>query len=55
MWVNTSRAEIRKAYNETWTKQQAALQDVFVRTGVNAVSMQTNEDYVRALMRLFKM
>ena len=55
IWVNTSHADIRKAYNETWSKQQAALQDVFVRTGVNAVAMQTDEDYVRALMRLFKM
>ena len=55
LWVNTSSAEIRKAYHETWTKEQDALQDVFVRTGVNAVSMQTDEDYVRALMRLFKM
>ncbi len=55
LWVNTSRSEVRKAYNDAWRAQQAALSDVFVRTGVNAVAMQTDDDYVRALMRLFKM
>ena len=55
LWVNTSREDVRKAYSDAWTRQQAAIQDVFVRTGVNAVSMQTDQDYVRALMRLFKM
>ena len=55
LWVNTHRAEVRNAYHEAWRKQQDALQDVFLRTGVNAVSMQTDDDYVRALMRLFKM
>ena len=55
LWVNTSREDVRKAYSDAWTRQQTAIQDVFVRTGVNAVSMQTDQDYVRALMRLFKM
>ena len=55
LWVNTSREDVRKAYSDAWNKQQTAIQDVFVRTGVNAVAMQTDEDYVRALMRLFKM
>jgi hypothetical protein len=54
MWVNTSRSDVRRAYADDWQTQQKALSDMYVRTGVNAVSMPTEGDYVQTLMRLFK-
>ncbi len=54
MWVNTSRSDVRRAYAADWQAQQKALNDMYVRTGVNAVSMPTEGDYVQTLMRLFK-
>ena len=55
IWVDTSDKRLRTAYKHNWGETQLALQKSFVRSGVDSVSMNTSEDYVRALMRLFKM
>ena len=53
VWTDTSLASVRNAYAKAWHDQQAALETVYTRTGMNHVSMRTDEDYVKALMRLF--
>lgn len=53
VWVDTSLHSVREAYAQAWQKQQAALETMYSRTGINHVSMRTDEDYVKALMRLF--
>lgn len=54
-WIDTSESSIRNAYNKAWQMQQTALDNLFTRTGTRYVSMRTDEDYVKALMRLFKL
>ncbi|MBR1564306.1 MAG: DUF58 domain-containing protein [Paludibacteraceae bacterium] len=53
-WIDTSVPAIRQAYNDNWKAQQTALDNVFTRTGTHNVSIRTDQDYVKALMRLFK-
>ena len=53
IWTDTSLASVRKAYGEAWRKQQEALENLFTKTGMNHVSMRTDEDYVKKLMMLF--
>ena len=53
VWVDTSLASTRNAYAEAWQTQQAALETLFSKTGINHVSMRTDEDYVKKLMMLF--
>jgi uncharacterized protein (DUF58 family) len=53
VWTDTSLASVREAYAATWRKQQDALETVYQKTGMNHVSIRTDEDYVKALMRLF--
>ena len=53
VWADTSLRSVREAYAQAWQKQQAALETMYSRTGINHVSMRTDEDYVKALMRLF--
>lgn len=55
IWVDTSDKRLRTAYKHTWGEKQLALQKAFTHSGVDSVSMKTSDDYVRALMRLFKM
>ncbi|MGB4414986.1 MAG: DUF58 domain-containing protein [Paludibacter sp.] len=55
IWVDTSDKRLRTTYKHTWGENQLALQKVFTKSGVDSVSMSTSEDYVRALMKLFKM
>jgi len=54
MWTDTSSKKVRDAYHEAWQKQQERLQTTFTRTGTNYISVRTDEDYVKALMKLFK-
>ena len=53
VWVDTSLHSVREAYAQAWQKQQAALDTMYSKTGINHVSVRTDEDYVKALMRLF--
>ena len=53
-WVNTSDASVRVDYEKTYLKQQAELIDLFTRLGINHQLLDTNEDYIPKLIRLFK-
>lgn len=53
VWADTSLASVRNAYGQAWRDQQAALETVYTKTGMNHVSMRTDEDYVKKLMQLF--
>jgi len=54
LWTDTSSASVRAAYSAAWNGQQQRLQKLFTRTGTNHVSVRTDEDYVKALMKLFR-
>lgn len=53
-WVDTSSAKVRQAYNRWWYDRQQAMADTLRASRVNFVSVATDEDYVKALMGLFK-
>ena len=55
IWVDTSDKRLRTSYKHTWGERKLALQKTFTRSGVDSVAMSTSEDYVKALMKLFKM
>lgn len=54
VWVDTSLSSVRNAYAQAWRDQQAALETIYTKTGMNHISMRTDEDYVKKLMQLFK-
>ena len=54
VWADTGLASVRNAYGQAWRDQQEALETMYTKTGMNHVSIRTDEDYVKALMRLFK-
>jgi uncharacterized protein (DUF58 family) len=54
VWVDSSSHKIRKIYTEFWNKHVARLDTLFKKCGVDYVSIDTREDYVKSLMTLFK-
>ena len=54
IWVDSSSRKTRKMYNQWWLDQDMRLSSMFTKSGVDNVSVNTNEDYVKALMSLFK-
>jgi len=53
VWADTSLSSVREAYAKAWHDQQETLDTIFTKTGMNHISVRTDEDYVKALMRLF--
>jgi len=54
VWVDSSSSKIRRKYAEWWRKNTARLDSMFKKSGVDNVFINTNEDYVKSLMTLFK-
>ncbi len=52
LWIDSSDKRLREFYAQHWEKQQANLAEVFKQSRVDNVSVETNEDYVRALIKL---
>ena len=53
-WINTSSAKVRQAYNRWWYVRQQKMTEMLQRSQVDLASVATDEDYVKALMGLFK-
>lgn len=54
IFVDTSSRAVRRAHHEWWIQVQSVLKDVFTKSNVDCVSIRTDEDYVKALMGMFK-
>ena len=54
VWVDTSDEDVRYLYRETWQRRQQETERLLTRTGINHVSVRTDEDYVRSLKQLFR-
>ena len=53
VWTDTALRSTREAYAKAWRDQQQALETMYQKTGINHVSLRTDEDYVKKLMQLF--
>jgi uncharacterized protein (DUF58 family) len=54
IWVDTSSRKTREQFRDFWKKESEKFRDMMVRTGLDSVSIRTDEDYVPPLMNLFK-
>ncbi|MBE0650540.1 MAG: DUF58 domain-containing protein [Bacteroidales bacterium] len=54
MWINTGNKTVRRRYNH-WAQQKTQELDImFSKLGVDVVKINTGEDYVKPLIKLFK-
>jgi uncharacterized protein (DUF58 family) len=53
-YVDTGSKALRQAYHRYWNSRQSQLEETFNKSNVDHVSVATNEDFVKALMMLFK-
>ena len=54
IWIDTSDKRITESYAKTWHMNQQALDSLFTKTGTRNISIRTDNDYVKGLMRLFR-
>lgn len=53
-WVDTSNSSLRKIYKENKIRTDAELNNLFVKCGIDVADLDTDKDYVKTLMKLFK-
>lgn len=53
-YIDTSSKMLREAHRRYWNSRQLLLRETFTKSNVDSVSIATNEDYVKALLLLFK-
>lgn len=52
-WIDTSSKRVRETYNAWWRNRQLQMNETFNKCRVDSVSVETDEDYVMALLALF--
>lgn len=55
MIIDTSSKKLRIQHSKAWAERQQHLREDFAKSNVDWTSIATNEDYVKAMMLLFKM
>ena len=53
MYIDTSSRKVREMHHKWWIERQQLLRDVFTKSGVDSISVRTDQDYVKLLMNLF--
>jgi uncharacterized protein (DUF58 family) len=54
VWVDTGSAKVRQLYARAWYERQQKIASVTAKCGVDLASISTDEDYVKALLALFR-
>ncbi len=54
LWIDTASRKLRRDFYQTVHKHDIYLDDIFVKSGIDAVKIATDQDYVRPLIKLFK-
>jgi len=54
VWVDTSSAKVRDIYRRRWEETSATIEKTLDHSRVDNTTVSTDEDYVKALLKLFK-
>lgn len=54
-WIDTSSAALRKKWAQHWELSNQTITSLLSRNSVDNVTIATDQDYVKALIKLFKM
>jgi len=55
MYIDTGNKKLRRAHTAYWLSRQQQLTETFNKSNVDNISIATDEDYVKELLRLFRM
>ncbi len=54
VWIDTSSRRVREAYANDWARRNQRIETVLKQNRVDTATVATDEDYVKALIKLFK-
>lgn len=54
VWVDTSSRRVREHYAASWAEREQQIEELLRRNRIDSAKISTDEDYVSALIKLFK-
>ena len=54
VWIDSSSRRVREAYANDWARRNQRIETVLKQNRVDTATVSTDEDYVKALIKLFK-
>lgn len=54
IWIDSSSKRVRDTYRKNWIEHQQLINDTFLKYGIDSADLDTNSDYIKPLMTLFK-
>ena len=54
VWIDSSSRRVREAYANDWARRNQRIETVLKQNRIDTATVDTNEDYVAALIKLFK-
>ena len=54
VWVDSSSRRVREHYASSWLEREAQIEELLRRNRIDSTKISTDEDYVMALIKLFK-
>lgn len=54
LWINSSSKRVRDSYRKWWEELRQNMVNAFRQSGVDSVSVSTEDDYVKSLLLLFQ-
>ncbi len=52
-WVDTSNKKVRDTYAAWWKNHEIMIESIFKKSGVDNISISTDQDFIKPLMKLF--
>ncbi len=53
-WIDSSSSKVRAHYRNWWNKREAREKEIFNKAGIDSALLETGEDYVLQMIKLFK-
>ncbi|HNW69019.1 MAG TPA: DUF58 domain-containing protein [Bacteroidales bacterium] len=53
-WVDTSGSEFQETHKIRWQQHEKTLHDIFVKSRIDVADVNTDEDFIKPLVKLFK-
>lgn len=53
-WVDSSDRLVREGFRKAWKNKEEDMKELFKKTGIDYITVSTDQDYVRPLIALFK-
>jgi len=54
IWVDTGSSKLRSSFRDRFNRRDKELNEILLKSGLDAISVRTDQDYIKPLINMFK-